>query len=84
MSQGWHTALLLKQSHTAAGMSTFAEIFRRRKNPIRLNKLCAEDEESTSITPIAPGYFFIKALAAAVATDQIMTAPRLLIPLIKF
>ena len=58
--------------------------FPARENHIRWNKLCAQDEESTSIPPITPGYFFVKDLAAALATDQLITAPQLLIPLIKF
>ena len=63
-------------------MSTFAHVFLRRNNPIRRLKPYAQDEESKLMESITPFYFFINALVAALATDQVMTAPRLLILLL--
>ena len=40
------------------------------ENPIQGNKLCTEDEESTSISLITPGYFFINAFVEALVTDS--------------
>ena len=62
-----------------AGMSTFTENFWRRENPIQQNKPCAQDEKSTSITSITLRHFLINALGAALATEQVMRAPRLFI-----
>ena len=60
-------------------MSTFTEVFWPRENPIQQNKPCAQDEKSTLITMVTLRHFLIKALAASLATDHVMTAPQLFI-----
>ena len=66
-----------------SGKSTLVELFRRQENPIR-NKLSAQYEESSLMSPTTFGYFLISALAAVLAMDQVIAAPRLLIPSMYF
>ena len=64
--------------------STLVEVFRRHENPILRNKLSAQYEESSLMSPTTFGYFLISVLAAALAMDQVIAAPRLLIPSMYF
>ena len=63
-----------------SGKSTLVELFRRHENPILRNKLRAQYEESSLMSPTTFGYFLISALAAVLAMDQVIAAPWLLIP----
>ena len=59
-------------------------VFRQRENPILRNIPCAQYEESKSMSLTTFGYFLISALAEALAMDQVITAPRLLISSMYF
>jgi len=48
-------------------LTYFEYVFMRRTNPIRLNKLFVQLDDSTSMLPTISGYFDIRALAAALA-----------------
>ena len=64
--------------------STLVNVFRQRENPILRNIPCAQYEESKSMSLTTFGYFLISALAEALAMDQVITAPRLLISSMYF
>ena len=67
-----------------SGKSTLVEVYRRHENPILRNKLSAQYEESSLMSPTRFGYFLISVLAAVLAMDQVIAAPRLLIPSMYF
>ena len=58
------------------GISSFAVVHTRRTNPILINKLLAQDDESWSIFPTKSGCFDIKALVVEVATALEIIEPR--------
>ena len=61
-----------------SGMSTLNDVLRRFANPIRLNKLAAQRDKLTSISPTTPGFRLIRTFASALAIVVLITPPRLL------
>ena len=95
LNQGWHSffstfeMISYRKRYSISfradsDKSTLVEVFQQRENPILWNKLCAQYQESRSMSPTTFGYFLISALVAALAMDQVITGPRLLIPFMYF
>ena len=65
-----------------SGIVTFEDAFIRRTKPMRLNRIFAQLDESMSMFPTAWGYFWMSALAVALAKLEFTRALRELTALI--